>query len=103
MLWRLNSRLTQKGHHHGILLRNPDQVWSGTYHKGCREAEVALNGLHDIRHPDEWNNLADDMQWDDWPWLIEKHPTVAARMGITIEQHDEIASRYSPPPTGVTQ
>lgn len=71
-----------------------DGFWSGTYHKGCREAEVALNDLHDIRHPDEWNNLADDMQWDDWPWLIEKHPTVAARMGITIERHNEIAERH---------
>tara|TARA_R100001132_G_C3272385_1_gene94389 strand:- start:3185 stop:3568 length:384 start_codon:yes stop_codon:yes gene_type:complete len=71
-----------------------DGFWSGTYHKDCREAEVALNDLHDIRYPDEWNNLADDMPWEDWPWLIENFPAVAERMGITAERHDEIAEQH---------
>lgn len=67
--------------------------WSATYHKDCRKAEIALNKLHDIHHPDEWNNLANDMQWEDWPWLIENFPAVAERMGITAELHDEIAEQ----------
>lgn len=68
--------------------------WSGTYHNDCRNAEVALNDLHDVRYPyDEWNVLS-EMEWDDWPWLIDKFPTVAARMGITTERFDKINAEY---------
>lgn len=61
--------------------------WSGTYHTDCRAAELALNKLHDL-YADEWMSL-DDMERDDWPWLIEVFPAVAERKGITTERFNE--------------
>lgn len=66
-----------------------DGFWSATYHNECRKAEEGLNELHDVRFGDEWMPLS-YMEWDDWPWLIEKFPTVAARMKITTERFDEV-------------
>ncbi|EDX79303.1 hypothetical protein BBAL3_460 [Brevundimonas sp. BAL3] len=31
----------------------------------------------------------DDMEVDDWPWLIADHPEVAARLQITQAKYDE--------------
>ena len=69
--------------------------WAGTtdgdfntalYHPECREAEVALNRERRTGfYPDDWMGLSRDMEWDDHPWLLAKHPAVAARMGITVE------------------
>lgn len=64
--------------------------WSGAYHHDCRSAEIGLNRLHDVRGGDEWMNLGDDMEWEDWPWLVEDFPAVAARMGITTERFEEV-------------
>lgn len=61
--------------------------WSATFHSDCRAAELGLNKLHDTMH-DEWMSL-DDMEWEDWPWLIEEFPAVAARMNITTEKYEE--------------
>lgn len=63
-----------------------DDFWSGTYHHGCRAAEIALNELHEVWGGNDWMNLGSDMEWEDWPWLIEAFPNVAARMGITTER-----------------
>lgn len=63
--------------------------WAATYHVDCREAEIALNNLHDT-HSDEWMNMSEDMEWEDWPWLIDEFPTVAARMNITTERFQKI-------------
>ena len=70
------------------------EFWSATYHDDCRKAEVALNDLHDS-YLDEWMNLDADMEWEDWPWLIDTFPTVAERMGITKERHDKIAGQQA--------
>lgn len=55
------------------------------YHPECRKAEIALNDLQDYRLGDDWTQLR-DMERDDWPWLLKKHPAVAARFGITAER-----------------
>lgn len=67
--------------------------WSATYHADCREAEVGLNKLHDIRWDDEWIRL-DEIEWDDWPWLIETYPAVAERRRITTKRYHEILDHH---------
>lgn len=59
------------------------------YHPECRAAEIALNKLHGTHlcH-DDWMDLR-DMDWEDWRWLVEEHPVVAARKGITLGQVEE--------------
>lgn len=74
----------------GCAGRYDGAFWSATYHHECRKAEIALNELHEVRHGDEWMNLGNDMEWEDWPWLIEDFPIVAARMKITTERFEEI-------------
>jgi hypothetical protein len=66
------------------------EFWSGAYHGDCRKAEIELNDLHEVRHGDEWMNLGDDMEWEDWPWLVAEFPGVASRMKITIERFNEV-------------
>jgi len=70
--------------------------WAGTsdgefsvakFHVECRNAEIALNKLSGTDW-DEWMGL-DDMEVDDWPWLIADHPEVAARLQITQAKYDE--------------
>lgn len=63
--------------------------WSATYHHGCRAAECGLNDLHDYRSGDDWIALG-DIDWEDWPWLIEEHPAVAKRMNITAERYQKV-------------
>lgn len=70
--------------------RGDDGFWSATYHHECRKAEEALNKLHDIGWHDDWLVLCDDMEWEDWPWLIEEFPVVAGRMKITTERFNEV-------------
>jgi hypothetical protein len=48
---------------------------------------MALNKLSGTDW-DEWVGLQ-DMETDDWPWLIEDFPAIAARMGITQARYDE--------------
>lgn len=57
------------------------------FHPECRKAEIALNKLSGTDW-DEWMGL-DDMEADDWPWLIADHPEVAARLQITQAKYDE--------------
>lgn len=57
---------------------------SHIHHPECREAEIALNRLHDVRDNDDWMSLT-DMETDEHPWLLEGYPIIAARMGITAE------------------
>lgn len=74
--------------------RNYDNdFWDGAYHHDCRDAELALNKLHDT-HWDEWVSLA-EIEWDDYPWLLADFPTVAARMNITQERYDNIAAEQA--------
>lgn len=72
-----------------------DDFWSATYHNDCRAAELALNNIHGCWGGDDWMNLGSDMDWDDWPWLIAEHPTVAARMNITTERFNEIEAEQA--------
>jgi len=58
---------------------------SHIHHPECRQAEIALNRLHDVRDGDDWMALT-DMEADDWPWLLAEYPTIAERMGITAEK-----------------
>lgn len=69
--------------------------WSATYHVDCRKAEVDLNDLHGTSYVGEWMNLSADMEWEDWPWLVDNFPAVAERMGITKARHDEIAEQHA--------
>jgi hypothetical protein len=64
--------------------------WAQTVHVECRAAEIELNKLNDVRDGDEWMNIGNDMETDDWLWLVEDHPIVAERMGITRERYDAV-------------
>lgn len=63
--------------------------WYATYHRECRKAEEALNELHDWRAGDDWMILS-DLDWEDWPWLIEDFPEIAERMKITTERFEKV-------------
>ena len=69
--------------------------WSGlhegvfeavSYHVECRAAEIALNRLNETQY-DEWIGLA-DLEWEDWQFILDDHPTVAARLGLTQAKID---------------
>ena len=65
------------------------QFDTSLYHPECRAAEIALNRLHDTdRWQDEWIGLS-DIDWEDWRWLVEEHPVVAERKGITLAKVEE--------------
>lgn len=77
-----------------IEIGQPMIKWAGTtdgdfgilkYHPECREAEIALNKLHDTWSNDEWIGLW-DFDWEDAEWLIEEFPIVAARKGVTADK-----------------
>lgn len=57
---------------------------SFTHHIECRQAEVDLNKKVSTSF-DEWYPLS-EIDPDDWQWLLEKHPAVAARKNITAER-----------------
>lgn len=59
---------------------------TATYHPDCRKAEIALNDLYETHWSDDWMSLR-DFDLEDSAWLIEGHPTVAARLGL-IEPPD---------------
>lgn len=65
------------------------QFDTSLYHPECRAAEIALNKLHGTdRWGDDWMSLS-DTDWEDWRWLVEEHPVVAERKGITLAQVEE--------------
>lgn len=68
--------------------------WSLKYHPECREAELALNKLHDTWSNSDWIGLW-DFDWEDAEWLLAEHPVVAARKGITAERVAEYKERQS--------
>ncbi len=74
---------------------NHDGFWSGTYHVDCRAAELALNNLHGCYGGEDWINIGYDLDWEDWPWLVEEFPAVAARMNVTVERHDQIRDKQA--------
>lgn len=67
----------------------PDGFWAAIYHHECRKAEEGINKLHDFGGQDDWMGLS-DIEWDDWPWLIEEFPAAAERMKITTARFEEI-------------
>lgn len=89
----------------GALLNKGDQAltYSGrfqgdfgsfSHHIECRQAEIALNNLAD-RNSDEWYALR-EIEADEWDWLLEDWPVVAARMNVTAErirEHKEERAR----------
>lgn len=66
-----------------------DGFWAAAYHTECRAAEVAINRLHRTRD-DEWISLFCDLEWEDWPWLIDEHPVVAERMKIDTAKFERV-------------
>lgn len=80
-----------------VEIGSPAVRWAGitegdfhsvVYHPDCRVAEIAYN--KHVGDSWEWYSL-EDIEWDDWPWLIAEHPSVAARRGITTERYQAIA------------
>jgi hypothetical protein len=63
---------------------------TAVYHCDCREAEIAFNKICDIG---EWVNLG-DMESDDHDWLIDAHPSVAQRFGLTMFRWREPSYSY---------
>lgn len=57
---------------------------SFTLHTDCREAELAWSKMAGT-YADEFVGLG-EVEADDWPWLLESYPAVAARMNITAER-----------------
>lgn len=79
----------------GTMMNKGDQAlsYSGRFngefgsfslHTDCREAELAWNKMAGT-FADEFVGLG-EVEPDDWPWLLESYPTVAARMNITAER-----------------
>lgn len=66
---------------------------SAHYHPDCREAEVALNHLHDWGWNDDWMRLC-EADSEDRPWLHAEWPIPYQRMLMTREQY---ASRKDQP------
>lgn len=74
-----------------IEIGEPATRWAGLtegdfgtaiYHPDCRAAEVDLNNeILGWQYGDDWLPLH-DIEREDWPWLIEAHPAVAARMNL---------------------
>ena len=89
----------------GSMLNKGDEalVYSGKFdgdfgsfslHPDCREAELAWNKMADT-YPCEFTGLH-NLEADEWPWLLETYPTVAARMNVTAErilEHQEERKR----------
>jgi len=63
------------------------------YHPECREAEIELNKLHGTWSSDEWIALW-DFDWEDARWLLEEHPIVAERKGVTVEKLAAYETRW---------
>lgn len=85
-----------------IEVGTPARQWVGVvdgdfmhniYHRSCRQAEVELNELHEWRWNDDWMMLF-EIEWEDYPWLIEKYPLIAFSMGITQERYDRVAMQH---------
>lgn len=57
---------------------------SFTLHPECRVAELAWNKMADTYY-DEFVSLS-ELEPDEWEWLLDEHPVVAARMNITAER-----------------
>jgi len=83
-----------------VLIGEPAIRWTGIgedgfasaiYHPECREAEVYMNREASSF---EWWPLGNHEE-DDWPWLMEKFPAVAARFNITPERYKEYQERYA--------
>ncbi len=64
------------------------QFYACYFHPECRVAEVAWNRMMRLGW-DEWCNLANDLEIDDWPWLLEEYPVVALRLGLSRVKYDE--------------
>lgn len=64
---------------------NDGQFNSVHYHPDCREAEVALNQLHDWRDYDDWMRLC-EAEAEDRPWIKEKWPTPYLRLCMSRAQ-----------------
>jgi len=80
-----------------IEVGSPAIDWSGTtdgdfshvsFHPECRAAEIALNKAAGTDW-DEWFGLS-EMEWEDWQFILDDHPVVAARVGITQAKIDEV-------------
>lgn len=71
---------------------NDGDFWACAFHPECRAAEIALNDLKDFRFGDDWFPL-EEIENDDWLWLLEDHPAVAARMKITRERYERSTAR----------
>ena len=74
-----------------IEIGEPAKRWAGMsdgdfctaiYHPDCRAAEERMNELAGWRYGDDWYLLSDDLSREDWPWLLEEFPAVAARLNI---------------------
>lgn len=83
-----------------IEIGEPANRWAGMtdgdfgsviMHPECREAEIKLNDILGTHSGDDWAGLL-DIESEDWPWLLEEHPVVAARMGITAERITAVAA-----------
>ena len=74
-----------------IEVGQPAMRWAGLtdgdfgtciYHPDCLSAEVDLNNdVLDWQYGDDWLPLI-EIDEEDWPWLSERYPTVAARIGL---------------------
>lgn len=65
------------------------------YHTDCREAEVALNRLHDWGWYDDWMRLC-EIESEDRPWLKTEYPEPYLRMCMSRERYAALKARTLP-------
>lgn len=66
---------------------------SFTLHPECRVAELAWNKMAGT-YNDEFVGLS-ELDADEWQWLLDEHPVVAARMNVTAERIAERAAEQT--------
>lgn len=67
---------------------NEDGFASVAYHTDCRLAEIAYNKLLES-HWGEWASLS-EVEIDDFDWLCDAFPSVAARFGWSMYDWREV-------------
>lgn len=56
-------------------------------------SEQPIKSIRKARPCDDWFPLS-DIDWEDYPWLIESFPIVADRMNITTARYEDAKEYY---------
>lgn len=76
------SKMVEVGTRYVRWVGTEDGFQSEAYHTDCRAAEIAYNRLAGVDYYD-WYSLA-DIEDEDFDWLCDEFPDVAARFGWSM-------------------